>query len=90
MLSDHDRARGLDNHSTEYEKPLGWSVLLERQPLLILTAANALFHFANAPMLPLLGQKLALAYPGVETALTSACIITAQFVTIPTALLVGW
>jgi hypothetical protein len=86
----HDRARGLDSHSTKHEKPLGWSVLLERQPLLILTAANALFHFANAPMLPLLGQKLALAHPGVETALTSACIITAQLVTIPVALWVGW
>jgi MFS family permease len=87
---DHNRARGLDNRSTEHEKPLGWSVLLERRPLLVLTAANALFHFANAPMLPLLGQKLALAHPGMETALTSACIITAQLVTIPVALLVGW
>ena len=87
---DHDRARGLDNHGPEHQKPLGWSVLLESQPLLILTTANALFHFANAPMLPLLGQKLALAHPGVETALTSACIITAQLVTIPVALWVGW
>jgi MFS family permease len=41
-------------------------------------------------MLLLLGQKLALAHPGEETALTSACIITAQLVAIPTALLVGW
>ena len=65
-------------------------MLLERRPLLVLAAANALFHFANAPMLLLLGQKLALAHPGEETALTSACIITAQLVTIPTALLVGW
>ena len=65
-------------------------MLLERRPLLVLSAANALFHFANAPMLLLLGQKLALAHPGEETALTSACIITAQLVTIPTALLVGW
>jgi MFS family permease len=87
---DHDRARGLDHSSPKHEKPLGWSVLLERQPLLILTAANALFHFANAPMLALLGQKLALAHPGLETALTSACIITAQLVTIPVALWVGW
>ena len=65
-------------------------MLLERRPLLVLVAANALFHFANAPMLLLLGQKLALAHPGEETALISACIITAQLVTIPTALLVGW
>ena len=89
---DHDRARGLDDNSgtADHQKPAGWHVLLERRPLLVLSAANALFHFANAPMLLLLGQKLALAHPGEETALTSACIITAQLVTIPTALLVGW
>jgi MFS family permease len=89
---DHNRARGLDNNSgrADHQKPAGWHVLLERRPLLVLSAANALFHFANAPMLLLLGQKLALAHPGEETALTSACIITAQLVTIPTALLVGW
>jgi MFS family permease len=89
---DHERARGLDDSTgkTDHQKPAGWHVLLERRPLLVLVAANALFHFANAPMLLLLGQKLALAHPGEETALTSACIITAQLVTIPTALLVGW
>src|SRR6476646_8188608 len=89
---DHDRARGLEHGpgKTDQEQPARWRVLLERRPLLVLTAANALFHFANAPMLPLLAQKLALAHPGEETALTSACIITAQLVTIPTALLVGW
>jgi MFS family permease len=88
---DHDRARGLDVHNTnDHEQPLDWRVLLQLRPLLVLTAANALFHFANAPMLPLLGQKLALAHPGAESALTSACIITAQLVAIPTALLVGW
>ena len=88
---DHDRARGLDDNSgtADHQKPAGWHVLLELRPLLVLAAANALFHFANAPMLLLLGQKLALAHPGQETALTSACIITAQLVAIPTALLVG-
>ena len=89
---DHDRARGLarQQRQADHEQPAGWRVLLERRPLLVLTAANALFHFANAPMLLLLGQKLALAHPGVETAFISACIITAQLVTIPIALLVGW
>jgi MFS family permease len=48
-----------------------------------------LFHFANAPMLHLVGQKLALAHPGIETALMSACVIAAQMVMIPMALLVG-
>src|SRR3546814_16666881 len=72
-----------------HHQPAGWRVLIERRPLLILAAGVALFHFANAPMLPLLGQKLALAHAGVETALMSACIVTAQLVMIPMAMLVG-
>jgi MFS family permease len=40
-------------------------------------------------MLPLLTQKLALAYPGAATALVAACVVTAQLVSVPTALLVG-
>ena len=40
-------------------------------------------------MLSLLGQKLALAHPGEETLLMSACIVTAQLVMIPMALLVA-
>jgi MFS family permease len=55
----------------------------------VLAAGAALFHFANAPMLPLLGQKLALAHPGEETLLMSACIVTAQLVMIPMALLIS-
>jgi MFS family permease len=55
----------------------------------VLAAGVALFHFANAPMLPLLTQKLALAHAGAETVLVAACVVTAQLVSIPTALLVG-
>ena len=40
-------------------------------------------------MLPLLTQKLALAHAGAETALVAACVVTAQLVSVPTALLVG-
>ncbi len=89
---DHEHARGLgdSNNKTEHEQPVSWRVILERRSLVVLAAANAMFHFANAPMLPLLSQKLALAHPGLETALTSACIITAQLISIPTALIVGW
>jgi hypothetical protein len=42
-----------------------------------------LFHFANAPMLQLVGQKLAFANAGRETALMSACVIAAQLVMLP-------
>jgi MFS family permease len=48
-----------------------------------------LFHFANAPMLPLVGQKLAAAFPEEATAMVSACIVAAQLVMLPIALLVG-
>jgi MFS family permease len=88
---DNERARGLDYGDTAAGStaPLGWRVLIETRPLLILAGAIALFHFANAPMLPLLGQRLALAHRGEETLLTAALIATAQVVMIPTALLVG-
>jgi MFS family permease len=87
---DHDRARGLAaEQAQDRGQPVHWRVLLQRGPLLVLALALALFHFANAPMLPLLGQSLALAHPGMETVLISVCIVTAQLVSIPAALLVG-
>jgi MFS family permease len=87
---DHEQARGLDDDRTETgERPAGWRVLLDRRPLLVLATGVALFHFANAPMLPLLSQKLALAHAGAETILVAACVVVAQLVSVPTALLVG-
>jgi predicted MFS family arabinose efflux permease len=89
---DHERARGGLVHGAdpgEAPHPAGWRILFVRRPFLVLAAGAALFHFANAPMLPLLGQKLALAHPGEETLLMSACIVTAQLVMIPMALLIG-
>lgn len=86
---DHERARGFVQ-SQSSEQPQGvWTLLTANKPLLILALIAATFHFANASMLPLAGQKLALAHPGLETALTSACIIIAQLVTIPVAILAG-
>jgi MFS family permease len=85
---DHGKARGLETEGTHFVPPAGWRVLIERQPLLVFAIAAALFHFANAAMLPLVVQKLALANPGWETPLTSAVIIVAQLVTIFMALLV--
>ena len=67
---DHERARGLDKTETlHHEPPAKWSVLLWREPLLVLAVSMALFHFANAPLVPLLGQKLALAHPAEATML---------------------
>jgi MFS family permease len=84
---DHDLARGADKHRDG--QPSGLWVILKCRPLLIFTASITLFHFANAAMLPLLGEKLAQSNPGVETLFMAACIITAQAVMVPMAMLVG-
>ena len=87
---DHARARGLDRAGpVDGEQPSGLSVLFTCKPLLIFATCVALFHFANAAMLPLVGQKLALAHKGQETALMSACIVAAQMVMLPMALFAG-
>jgi len=64
-------------------------VLLTCRSLLIFAVCVALFHLANATMLPLVGQKLALANKNLGTSLMSACIVAAQFVMVPMAMLVG-
>jgi Major Facilitator Superfamily len=67
----------------------GYGVLFQSRPLVIFGLCAMLFHFANAPLLPLVGQKLAAAYPKEATAMMSACIVAAQLVMLPIALLVG-
>jgi MFS family permease len=87
---DHERARGFE-HGDEIpdDRPVAWKALFRRRPFLVLAAGAALFHFANGPMLALVSQKLALAAPGREAAMTSAAIIVAQLATIPMALLMA-
>lgn len=87
---DHDVARGLHGPTQdEAAKPSGLNVLLANPPLLVFAISTTLFHFANAAMLPLVGQKLALANPELATTLMSACIVAAQLVMVPIALIVG-
>jgi MFS family permease len=89
---DHHVARGLDDTTENvavYDKPSGFRVLLTCKPLLIFACATVAFHFANAAMLPLVGQKLALVNRNLGTTLMSVCIIAAQMVMVPVAMLVG-
>ncbi len=67
----------------------GWGILFKSRPLCVLGLCVMLFHFANAPLLPLVGQKLAAANPGLATAMMSSCIVAAQLVMLPIALLTG-
>jgi MFS family permease len=84
---DHTVARGAD--SERDAQPTGWRSLLTCRPLLMFTAAISLFHFANAAMLPLLGEKLALGNTQTATLFMAGCITTAQIVMVPMAVLVG-
>jgi len=87
---DYDRARGLHDGATEgIEQPSGFKVLLTCRLLLLFAACAVLFHFANAAMLPLVGQKLALQDKNLGTSLMSACIVAAQIIMVPMAILVG-
>jgi MFS family permease len=84
---DHEAARGA---RTDGETNVSsWSVLLTCRPLVSFAACLLLFHLANAPLLPLVGQKLALAHRGAATPMMSACIIAAQLIMVPMAILVG-
>ncbi len=85
---DHARARGLEPSANREEHPTDWRSLFHYRPLVLFAGSAAIFYFADAPMLPLVAQKLALANPGWETGLTSTSIVLAQLVTILMALLV--
>jgi MFS family permease len=86
-------ARGLDGAARtdagHGDTPSGFQVLLTCKPLLIFAAATVLFHFSNAAMLPLVGQKLALVNRELGTTLMSACIVAAQLVMVPVAIVTG-
>jgi len=88
---DHAVARGLHGagHGSDGDSPSGLRVILSCRPLLIFGGCAALFHFANAAMLPLVGQKLAMKDPALGTSLMSFCIVAAQLVMVPMAMLVG-
>jgi MFS family permease len=88
---DLDRARGLegDEDKAGHQAVSGYRALFQSAPLMIFGLCVMLFHFANAPLLPLVGQKLAAAHPKEATAMMSACIIAAQLVMLPIAVLVG-
>jgi len=90
---DQDRARGLEGGAASDGRgdgqAAGFSALLRCRPLVVFGVCAALFHFANAPLLPLVGQKLAQANPKWATAMMSSCIIAAQLIMLPVALGVG-
>jgi MFS family permease len=90
-INDHV-ARGLDDSTGRGghgDQPSGFQILITNKPLLVFAVATVLFHFANAAMLPLVGQKLALVNRDLGTTLMSVCIVAAQLVMVPVAIFVG-
>jgi len=85
---DYARARGSinDHGRTEAE---GLSSLLKDRVLLCFLATAFLFHFANAAMLPQLGEMLSKGRPKAAAPFMSACIIVTQLVIAVTAACIG-
>ncbi len=83
----HDIARGFYKDGNNVALSL---LDVIRQPNIFLFAICVfIFHFANAPMLPLLGQELSIINKGYGTMSMSACILVAQITMIFMAIFVG-
>ena len=91
---DDDLARGMDDsrQAGSGEGPPAIARLgdlFRDRRILSFTASVVLFHFANAAMLPLVGQKLTAGKTEGLAGFMSACIIAAQLVMVPVAILSG-
>ncbi|WP_353214098.1 MFS transporter [Salinisphaera hydrothermalis] len=82
---DHRRARGTSDDTSGVEAPGSLTVLFRDRRILVYASAVVLFHFANAAMLPLIGQHLAVGAGHGASLYMSACVIVAQLVMIPMA-----
>ncbi len=88
---DNAVARGLEcEPEDDCEEPSGWKMLIENKPLMIFAVTAFLFHLANAAMLTSVSQLLSRTVGKDQaTSLTAACIVAAQLVMVPVAIVVG-
>ena len=84
---DHDLARGADEEAAGGHEAVSLGALFKDRRIATFIASAVLFHLANAAMLPLVGQKAADHLKEGAPVLMSACVIAAQVVMIPVALL---
>jgi predicted MFS family arabinose efflux permease len=83
---DYELARGA-REGDEDGTPAGALALLKDRPLVIFLICAVMFHFANAAMLPLLGEMLAKGQGRSSMMFMSACVVTTQLVI---TLLASW
>lgn len=76
---DHDLARGAADCETR-GRTESVGRLFEDRPLVLFLACAVLFHFANAAMLPLLGEMLSRGKGRSSMLFMSACVIVTQLV----------
>jgi MFS family permease len=74
---DYQRARGAMATGQDGQ-PVRASALLGDRPLVIFLVCAVMFHFANAAMLPLLGEMLAKGQGRSSMMFMSACVVTTQ------------
>ncbi len=83
---DHRLARGSTDGTTAGSAERVRALFADR-PLVIFLVCAVLFHFANAAMLPLLGERLAKGRGRSSMLFMSACVVTTQLVI---TLLASW
>jgi MFS family permease len=71
------------------ERANGVTQILRDRRLMALSLALLLFHLGNAAMLPLLGQRMAALGHGDATRWLAACVVVAQLVMVPVAIVAG-
>ena len=71
-------------------KIAGFEQLMRDNRLIVFALAVVLFHFANAAMLPLVGERLSEGRPHASPLFMSACTVMAQFVMVPVAAASGY
>ena len=83
---DYEQARGA-NDGEKGGKAKSVRVLFQDRPLVVFLVCAVMFHFANAAMLPLLGEMLAKGKGRNSMMFMSACVVTTQLVI---TLLAAW
>jgi predicted MFS family arabinose efflux permease len=76
---DYELARGA-NDGGKGGKAESVRVLFQDRPLVLFLVCAVMFHFANAAMLPLLGELLAKGQGRSSMLFMGACVVTTQFV----------
>jgi predicted MFS family arabinose efflux permease len=76
---DYELARGATDGEKGGKVESVW-VLFQDHPLVLFLACAVMFHFANAAMLPLLGEMLAKGRGRSSMLFMSACVVTTQLV----------